>query len=93
METETKKILGSLRERPRSICIRSSSVRTTTRVGVQNGHTGSISVGLEHRPPLEAVIDAWRSFKGRPQDLELPSAPPPPIVYLTERIAPSRLST
>ena len=51
---------------------------------VHNGHTGSISVGLEQKPPLEAIIDAWRSFRGRPQELELPSAPPQPIVYLPE---------
>ena len=51
---------------------------------VQNGHTGSISVGLEQRPTPEAIIDAWTSFKGRPQELDLPSAPPQPIVYLTE---------
>jgi aspartate-semialdehyde dehydrogenase len=57
---------------------------TTTRVPVHNGHTGSISVGLQQKPTPEAIIDAWRSFKGRPQTLELPSAPPQPIVYLPE---------
>jgi aspartate-semialdehyde dehydrogenase len=56
----------------------------TTRVGVQNGHTVSASIGFDHRPPLDAIVDAWRSFKGRPQELELPSAPAQPIVYLTE---------
>jgi aspartate-semialdehyde dehydrogenase len=53
-------------------------------VPVHDGHTGSISVGLEQKPTADAIIDAWRSFKGRPQTLELPSAPPQPIVYLTE---------
>ncbi len=57
---------------------------TTTRVPVQNGHTGSIAVGLAQRPSLDAIIEAWRSFRGRPQELDLPSAPPQPIVYLTE---------
>jgi aspartate-semialdehyde dehydrogenase len=83
IETETKKILG---------CLTAGRVEThpvtisaqTTRVGVANGHTGSISVGLEHRPPIEAMIEAWTSFKGRPQLLELPSAPPQPIEYLTQ---------
>ena len=42
---------------------------TTTRVPVQNGHTGSISVGLEQQPTPEAIIDAWTSFRGRPQEL------------------------
>ena len=32
----------------------------------------------------DAVIAAWNTFRGKPQDLGLPSAPPQPIVYLTE---------
>ncbi len=64
---------------------------TTTRVPVQNGHTGSVSVGLEQRPTPEAIIDAWTSFRGRPQQLDLPSAPPQPIVYLSEANRPQPL--
>lgn len=90
VETETKKILGTLRAGH----IDNHPVRlsaTTTRVPVQNGHTGSISVGLEQRPTPDAVIDAWRSFRGRPQALQLPSAPPRPIVYLDEMNRPQPL--
>jgi len=87
VETETKKILG---------CVTNGRVEfhpivisaQTTRVGVQNGHTGSISVAFEQRPGEDAILDAWRSFKGRPQDLDLPSAPKPPIVYLREQNRP-----
>ena len=57
---------------------------TTTRVPVRDGHTGSISVGLDQKPTPEAVIAAWRSFRGRPQELDLPSAPKQPVVYLDE---------
>src|SRR5262245_11946356 len=83
IETETKKILGCLRDGrvdPHELVISAQ----TTRVGVPNGHTGSISVRLDQQPPVDALIDAWRSFRGRPQQLKLPSAPPEPIVYLTE---------
>lgn len=83
VEVETPKILGAMD----GGAIAGHPVRisaTTTRVPVPNGHTGSIAVGLTQRPPLEAVIDAWQSFRGRPQALELPSAPQQPIVYLTE---------
>jgi aspartate-semialdehyde dehydrogenase len=83
VETETKKILGSIGDgligyHPVTVSA------TTTRVPVHNGHTGSISVGLEQDPPLDAIIDAWRGFRGRPQSLQLPSAPPCPIVYRPE---------
>jgi aspartate-semialdehyde dehydrogenase len=83
IETETKKILGCLKDGrvdPHELVISAQ----TTRVGVPNGHTGSISVRLDQQPPVEALIDAWRSFRGRPQQLKLPSAPAEPIVYLTE---------
>jgi aspartate-semialdehyde dehydrogenase len=87
IETETKKILGTLNvNRIENHPVRLSA--TTTRVPVQNGHTGSISVGLEQKPTPDAVIEAWRSFRGRPQELELPSAPPQPVVYLTEQNRP-----
>ena len=90
IETETKKILGSLsdgRVEPHPVRISA----TTTRVPVHNGHMGSVSVGLEQRPTPEAIIDAWTSFRGRPQTLELPSAPPQPIVYLSEPNRPQPL--
>ena len=90
VETETRKILGTLSNgKVEFHPVRLSA--TTTRVPVQNGHTGSISVGLEQRPTAEAIIDAWTTFKGRPQTLDLPSAPSQPIVYLTEANRPQPL--
>jgi len=87
VETEAKKILGSLGNG--SVNFHPVTVSaTTTRVPVHNGHTGSISVGLEQTPTPEAIIDAWRCFSGRPQALKLPSAPPQPIVYMTENNRP-----
>jgi aspartate-semialdehyde dehydrogenase len=83
IETETQKILGCLKGGRVEMHPVTVSAQTT-RVGVQNGHTVSASIGFDHRPPLDAIVDAWRSFKGRPQELELPSAPAQPIVYLTE---------
>jgi aspartate-semialdehyde dehydrogenase len=83
VETETKKILGELRGQ--AVAAHGVVVSaTTTRVPVHNGHTGSISVALDQKPDLAAIVDAWSSFKGRPQLEQLPSAPPQPIVYLTE---------
>jgi aspartate-semialdehyde dehydrogenase len=83
VEAETPKILGTAgadRIDPHPVTISA----TTTRVPVANGHTGSIAVSLRERPALDAVIDAWQSFRGRPQTLDLPSAPPQPIVYLPD---------
>jgi aspartate-semialdehyde dehydrogenase len=83
IETETKKILGSVSNgRAEFHPVRLSAA--TTRVPVQNGHTESIAVGLAQKTTPEALIDAWTSFRGRPQILDLPTAPKQPIVYLTE---------
>jgi aspartate-semialdehyde dehydrogenase len=90
IETETKKILGSIGSKK----VDDHRVRlraTKTRVPVQNGHTGSISVGLDQKPTPDAVIQAWRCFRGRPQQLDLPSAPKEPLVYLDEANRPQPL--
>jgi aspartate-semialdehyde dehydrogenase len=83
IESETRKILGSLSNGHVEFHAVKISA-TSTRVPVQNGHTESIAVGLEQKPTPEAIIEAWTSFRGRPQALELPTAPKQPIVYLTE---------
>jgi aspartate-semialdehyde dehydrogenase len=87
IETETKKILGCFTERrvePHPVVVSAS----TTRVPVQDGHTESISVALANRPEPEAIVEALNSFRGRPQQLGLPSAPAQPVVYLPERNRP-----
>ena len=87
IETETQKILGRLvggTIEPHPAVVSA----TTTRVPVHNGHTESVAVKLEQKVTMEAIIDAFNSFRGRPQELKLPSAPPQPVVYLTERNRP-----
>src|SRR6267378_756289 len=79
IETETRKILGCYgdkRVEPHPVTVSA----TTTRVAVQDGHTESISVGFEHRPSHEAIIEALNTFRGKPQQMELPSAPAQPVV-------------
>jgi aspartate-semialdehyde dehydrogenase len=81
METETRKILGSLAGNavtPHPVVVSAQ----TTRVAVIDGHTESVSVSLEAKPSVEEVIEAMRSFRGRPQELGLPLAPPAPVVWL-----------
>jgi aspartate-semialdehyde dehydrogenase len=83
IETETKKILGCTRDgrvEPHEVIVSAQ----TTRVAVQDGHTISVSVGFEHQPGIEALLNAIRTFKGRPQELGLPSAPPSPLIYREE---------
>jgi aspartate-semialdehyde dehydrogenase len=83
VENEAGKILGTVRNG--SVAPHAAVVSaTTTRVPVPNGHTGSIAVAVQQDPGPEAIVDAWQTFRGEPQQLELPSAPPQPIVYLPQ---------
>ena len=87
VESETKKILGALTAggvEPHAVTISAQ----TTRVPVHDGHTASISVALEQPVDPDAMIAAFQTFRGRPQELALPSAPARPLQYLSERNRP-----
>ena len=45
------------------------------RVPVTDGHMGAVFVRFENKPTAEEMIECWQNFKGRAQELELPSAP------------------
>jgi aspartate-semialdehyde dehydrogenase len=87
METETKKILGRLRDgrvEPHGVAISAA----TTRVPVINGHTEMISVKFDEAPPEADLLAAFTRFAGRPQEAKLPSAPPRPVIYLDAALRP-----
>jgi aspartate-semialdehyde dehydrogenase len=54
----------------------------TTRVPVIDGHTEAISIGFARPPSLADANTAFENFRGTPQELEHPSAPRQPILYL-----------
>lgn len=81
IESETQKILGALQDH--TVTAHPVVVSAhTTRVPVVDGHTETIAVSLEAAPSVADVIEALRSFRGRPQELNLPSAPDVPIEWL-----------
>ena len=81
MQTETLKILGGDGGR---VPYPAAVSAHTNRVPVLDGHTITVSVGFESRPAMGDVVDAMRSFSGRPQELRLPSAPQPPLIVSDE---------
>lgn len=81
MQEEAAKILGTLVSgavAPHGAVVSASC----NRVPVVDGHMVSVSVGLSADFTAEQLIGAWREWRGTPQLLALPSAPPCPIVYL-----------
>jgi aspartate-semialdehyde dehydrogenase len=80
IETETQKILGTIGEDGIELAPIKVSAHCN-RVAVEDGHTESVSVKLARPATKDEIIAAWRSFRGEPQQLNLPSAPAQPIIY------------
>ena len=54
------------------------------RVPVSDGHTAAVFVSFENKPSKEDILNAWKEYKGKPQELGLPSAPEQFITYFEE---------
>ena len=54
------------------------------RVPVSNGHTAAVFVDFERKPTEDEIKALWASYKGRAQELELPTAPKQFIHYFEE---------
>ena len=57
------------------------------RVPVSDGHTAAVFMSFKDgvkKPSVEEIIKIWKSYKGRAQELELPSAPKQFLHYFTE---------
>jgi aspartate-semialdehyde dehydrogenase len=81
MESETLKILGSDGGRTPHPAKVSAH---TNRVAVIDGHLITVSADFAAKPSVDDVIAALEGYRGRPQELDLPSAPKPPIVVARE---------
>jgi len=83
VENEPRKIFGALNSNgvmPHEMTISAQC----NRVAVTDGHLESLSVKLAEPASPEDLIAAWREFRAEPQELGLPSAPQPAIVYFDE---------
>mgnify|MGYP001431017503 FL=1 len=58
------------------------------RVPVTDGHLAAVFVSFDRKPSKEEILDRWRSFRGKPQELGLPHAPEQFITYFEENDRP-----
>lgn len=83
LEREPKKFLGSLRNG--SVTLADFQISATcTRVPVIEGHTEAVSVRLGRKASVDEIREAFRSFRGKPQELKLPTAPTHPLVVMDQ---------
>ena len=84
-EQEPLKVFGHI-ENDRIVKLE-SDLRITSqciRVPVLNGHTATVFLNFRENPTKDELVEALRSFSGRPQELGLPHAPEHFIQYLEE---------
>jgi len=87
MQRETQKILGDfMGDSIRPLAAKVSA--QCNRVPVVDGHMVATSVELERKPGAAELLQAIESFSSLPQERKLPSAPPYPLIYLTENDRP-----
>jgi aspartate-semialdehyde dehydrogenase len=84
-EVEPAKILGTLQD---GRIVNNTSIKICAhcnRVPVTDGHLACVSLQFaDHKPSAAEIIQIWRKFSALPQELKLPSAPSPVIVYRDE---------
>lgn len=87
-EQEPLRIWGSIINNE---IVKASAPLITTqciRVPVLDGHMATVFVEFEKKPSKEEILDRWLKYKGRPQELNLPSAPKQFITYFEEENRP-----
>lgn len=83
-ENEPMKVWGTLEN---GVIVPAAAPDITTqclRVPVSDGHMAAVFASFDNCPPIDEIIDIWNNFKGRPQELELPSAPKQFLHYFQE---------
>ena len=83
-EKEPLKVWGTV-ENGRIMTASSPSITAQClRVPVSDGHTAAVFVSFTNKPSEEEIKEAWKNFKGRAQELELPCAPKQFLHYFEE---------
>ena len=83
-EKEPMKIWGEVKNGEIALACGPAITAQCLRVPVSDGHTAAVFVRFENKPTKEQILNAWKNFKGAPQELKLPSAPEQFIEYLEE---------
>lgn len=86
-EKEPLKIWGEVKDGEIKLTDDISITSQCLRVPVSDGHTAAVFMSFKEgsdKPSPEEIIKIWENFKGRAQELELPSAPKQFLHYFTE---------
>jgi aspartate-semialdehyde dehydrogenase len=87
MQQETQKILGAI-SNGQAVPLKARVSAHCHRVAVADGHTIAASVEFASKPSLDELREAISTFQGVPQERQLPSAPPHPVIYMPQQDRP-----
>ncbi len=87
-EREPLKIWGTIANNQIQTATSPTITAQCLRVPVSDGHMAAVFVSFEQKPSKEAMLSAWKEFSGRPQALNLPSAPKPFLQYFEDESRP-----
>jgi aspartate-semialdehyde dehydrogenase len=82
VESEPRKILGKI-ENNQFVVADIVISASCNRVNVKDGHLESVSIALKNKPPRSEFLEVMKNFNPL-QGLNLPSAPPQPIMIREE---------
>ena len=87
-EQEPLKILGSIKNNE---FVNYNGIKISAhcnRVAASDGHLAAVSVKFAKKPTKEEILEAWKNYRPEPQQLKLPSAPDPVLIYREEEDRP-----
>lgn len=87
-EQEPLKIWGHIENGEIKKAVSPSITAQCIRVPVSDGHTAAVFVEYQKKVEMEEIISLWENYKGRPQELQLPSAPKQFLHYFRENDRP-----
>ncbi len=83
-EREPMKLWGRVEDGVIKNAVAPSITAQCIRVPASNGHMAAVFVRFDKKPSKEDILDRWKNFAGRAQELQLPSAPKQFLHYFEE---------
>jgi aspartate-semialdehyde dehydrogenase len=87
-ENEPMKIWGEVRNGEVVNAVTPVITSQCIRVPVTDGHLAAVFVSFAKKPKRDEIIERWKAFSSKPQELSLPSAPVPFLTYFEEETRP-----
>lgn len=83
-EQEPLKVWGAIKDNKIVHAVEPIITTQCIRVPVSDGHMAAVFVSFEKKPSKAEIFDLWNNYRGKPQLLNLPSAPKQFLTYFEE---------